>query len=421
MSSSTPAAAETDLHVAVVGAGIVGICTALALQDAGHRITLIDKGDPGQSTSYGNAGVISPWSCVPQAMPGIWKSIPGMLLKPHGAAKVAPGYALHYVDWLRRFIRESSLDRVQANSDAMFNLCSDSVHLYRRLLEGTGCEHLLVNSLQVHAFRDLSKADTQSLSYRLRTEKGAEIELLGKDQLKDLEPALSDDFKAAVVAQGMARTINPGRVAQVLSEKVRGQDGTVLQQEVKSLKKNDEHWQIQLTDDVINVDRVVLAAGVWSSGLLKQLGIKVPLAAERGYHVVFPDSGIAVNHSVMDVSGHVIASSMEAGIRVAGIAEFAGPSTPPNPKRIETVRRAAGSMLPALDGREYDSWMGIRPSFPDSLPLIEEVPRFSGLFTAFGHSHYGLMMAPKTGRIVADLVSGQKVNSDLSAYSSSRF
>ena len=413
--------AQHDLDVAVIGAGIVGICTALALQDAGHRVTLIDKGEPGRETSYGNAGVISPWSCVPQAMPGIWKSIPGMLLSPHGVAKVAPTHAIRYLDWLRRFLRESRVERVKANSDAMYTLCADSVHLYKQLLDGTNHEHLLIDSLQIHAFRDLSKADTHTLGYRLRSEKGARVDLLGKDELHALEPALSDDFTAAVVMHDMARSVNPGRIAEVLSEKVRRQGGMIRRQTVKALRKQEVHWRVQLMDAALDVDRVVLAAGAWSAELLRPLGITVPLAAERGYHVMYSDPGITVGHSVMDVSGHVIASSMELGIRVAGIAEFAGTDTPPNSKRIESVRRTAESMLPALRGKSFESWMGIRPSFPDSLPLIEEIPTQSGLFAAFGHSHYGLMMAPKTGRIVADLVSGQNINMNLTAFGSGRF
>ncbi len=154
---------------------------------------------------------------------------------------------------------------------------------------------------------------------------------------------------------------------------------------------------------------------------LKPFGIKVPLAAERGYHVSYPGTSIEVGHSVMDVDGHVIASSMENGLRVAGIAEFSTADSPANAARVETIRRIAVSMFPDLHGQDFEHWMGVRPSFPDSLPLIEELPGQSGLFAAFGHSHFGLMMAPKTGKIIADLVSGNPHNVDLSVFGSKRF
>ncbi len=411
----------TGQRVAVVGGGIVGICSALALLEAGHNVTLIERDAPGQGTSFGNAGVISPWSIVPQAMPGIWKQIPGMVLRPDGPASVSARHSLGYLPWFMRFLKESRAGRAQANSDAMHLLCGDAVTLYRHLLDGTGQDHLVADAIYVHAFRDAKHADLDNLGFQMRAQKGAVQERIGASDLRDLEPALSHDFQAAILIKGQARARNPGRLGAVLAQKILTLGGAIHRTEVKEIAPSDAQWKVTSADGVAHYDKVVLAAGVWSAALLKKLGVTVPLAAERGYHVSFADSGLTLSHSVMDTDGHTVASSMEDGLRVAGIAEFSGPDAPPNPKRLHAVQRTAMAMIPGLKDHTPQTWMGVRPSFPDSLPAIQEVPDFPGLVTAFGHSHYGLMMAPKTGRLVADIIGRVPQNMDISAFAVDRF
>ena len=408
-------------HVAVVGGGIVGICTALALLEAGQRVTLIEKGAPGQATSFGNAGIISPWSVVPQAMPGIWRDIPAMLLRADGPAGVSLRHGPSYVPWLMRFLKESAAPRAQANSDAMHHLCGDAVSLYRQLLAGTGHEDLIADAMYVHAYRDAAGADVDTLGHRMRRAKGAELERINAGALRDLEPALSHEFQAAVLIKGQARARDPGKIGTVLAAKITGMGGQVLRMAVRGLRPHGGGWQVTGDGDAQHYDKVVLAAGIWSQELLKPLGITLPLAAERGYHVSYPDSDVGLSHSVMDVQAHAVGSSMSEGLRVAGVAEFAGVDTPPNPKRLRGLQRTAEAMIPHLKGLTPETWMGVRPSFPDSLPVIQEFAGHPGLIGAFGHSHYGLMMAPKTGRLVADIATRRHANVDLKAYGIERF
>ena len=407
--------------VAVVGGGIVGICSAISLLEAGNDVTLIDRDDPGQATSYGNAGIISPWSIVPQAMPGIWKQIPGMIVKPDGPASVSLRHSLQYFPWLMRFLRESKIDRAKANSDAMHLLCGDAVTLYRDMLRGTGHEDLIVDAMYVHAFRNAQDADLDALGFQMRSEKGAELDLIGAADLRDLEPALSHDFQAAVLIKGQARARNPGKIGSVLTDKILRLGGTVLRADVQDLWPMEGAWNVTSSTGTKQYDKVVLAAGIWSTHLLKKLGVSVPLAAERGYHVSYTCGNLTLNNSVMDTSAHAVASSMENGLRVAGMAEFSGIDEPPDPKRIRALEKIAISMVPALRDAMPQTWMGMRPSFPDSLPIIQEFVSHPGLIGAFGHSHYGLMMAPKTGRIVADIVEKRRTNIDLSAFGVERF
>lgn len=412
----------TAPEVIIVGGGIVGICTALSLIESGASVTLIERDDPGQGASFGNAGIISPWSVVPQAVPGLWKTIPGMILGKYGAAGISLWHSLEYFPWFVRFLKHCNEDTSRHVSKAMYVLCAETIELYQQLLCGTGHEDLVQDSMYVHAFRDPDAASVDSLGNRLRIERGASIERIDGAELRRIEPALSSKFSAAIVIRGQARAIDPGRIGVVLSEKFQKLGGKIVRAVVQKLEaRQDGGWTVNTDHGAYSTQKVVISAGAWSAELLRPLGINVPLAAERGYHLNFADSDIRLNNSVMDAENHIVASSMTPGLRIAGIADFASPDSPPNPRHFETLRHNAKLMIPDLNDVGSSVWMGVRPSFPDSLPLIEQLPGKNGLFAAFGHSHYGMMMAPKTGQIIAGLVTGTPANQDISVFGSQRF
>ncbi|WP_317054580.1 NAD(P)/FAD-dependent oxidoreductase [Roseovarius rhodophyticola] len=408
--------------VTVLGAGIVGICTALSLIERDITVRLVDRDEPGQATSFGNAGVISPWSIVPQSMPGVWKQIPGWVFDPDGPVSIKPSYAPRLASWALRFLAQGRKSRVVSTSAAMEFLNRDCVTLYRQHLQGTGHEHLVQDSFYVHAFRDGSAARVDNLDNTLRQEAGADVERIGPSELRVLEPHLSKDFQAAIVIKDQARALSPGKIGKVLCEKFLRQGGVFEQATVRAIKPvEDGAWEYSTNEGHFRTDKLVLAMGVWSAELLRPLGLKVPLQAERGYHVSFTSPGVSLNHSVMDVDKKFVASSMLEGLRIAGTAEFSGLDAPENKKRIKSLAKLASHLLPELNADTYTTWSGQRPSFPDSLPSIGEIKAFPNLITAFGHSHYGLMMAPKTGKVVADIVTGSKPNIDLSPYQIERF
>lgn len=407
--------------VTIIGAGIVGICTALSLRERGFEVRIVDRAEPGQETSFGNAGVISPWSIIPQAMPGTWKILPGLLFGKDSPLSVRAGYWPRMVPWGLRFLRSGTEAQARAASDLMEHLCGPSVDLYRRLLQGTGYEDLLVDSFYVHTFRRAEKADLQALEYRVRVEKGGDLELIGQAELRVLEPALAHDFQAAILIKGQARMRAPGEVGRVLAEKARAMGVAFVRAEVTGLSRQGADWAIATKAETLSAPRIVLAAGVWSADLLRPLGIKLPLVAERGYHVELADPGVTLTHSVMDVGTRTVASSMLGGLRLAGMAEFGAIDAPPDPHKQALLTRQARALLPDLNTNTASFWMGRRPSFPDSLPALGALAGQEGLFTAFGHCHYGLMMAPKTGEVLADILSGQPANADLAPLNAGRF
>ncbi len=409
-------------QVTIIGAGIVGICCALSLQDRGIPVRLIDRGDPGQETSFGNAGVVSPWSIIPQAMPGIWKQLPQMLLNPKSALSVRPTFWPKMIPWGLRFLGNSNENTVRRTSDAMELLCRPSIELYRKHLNGTGHEDLITDSFYVHAFRRPENANLEGLDYRIRKEKGGQIERVDGAELRRIEPALSRDFKAAILIKGQARILSPGRVGTVLAEKAQAQGAEIVKAEIKAISKTqDGTWELKTSGPTMHAPHIVMAAGVWSADLLKPMGIKVPLVAERGYHIEFPSPHSTLSNSVMDVEAKVVASTMQDGLRVAGTAEFADVDAPPDPRKQAILTRQAQAIVPDLNTQGARFWMGRRPSFPDSLPAIGQVNGKSGIYAAFGHSHYGLMMAPKTGELVADILTDRRLNIDLAPYSLARF
>jgi D-amino-acid dehydrogenase len=325
------------------------------------------------------------------------------------------------VPWGLEFLRHGRADRVREISDGMEALCMPSIDLYRRHLAGTGQEHLVKDSAYVHAFRQLNPDVLTSIDYRIRQEKGAQLELVGADQLRQIEPALSSEFQAAVLIHNQARALSPGRIMEVLADKAQRLGVEILRQSVTALLRTETGWTVQCDGDTLTGDKLVITMGAWSAELLKPLGISVPLAAERGYHLEFQAAGIELNNSVMDTDAKFVASTMEGGLRVAGQAEFAAVDAPVDPAKEARMRAQAKAAFPDLNTETATFWMGRRPSFPDSLPMIGEFPDHPGLFAGFGHSHYGLMMAPKTGELLADMLSGRAPNLDCRPYETTRF
>lgn len=406
----------------IIGAGIVGICTAISLLEKGFEVVLVDRDGPAEGASHGNAGVISPGSCVPQSMPGTWRRIPKWLLDPEGPVALRWKYLPKFLPWALRFFAAGNEERVPAIADAMQALNRPNVDLYRQMLDGTGHEYLIVDSMYVHVFRNSVDADFKKLAWTLREERGVPLELAEADEIREIEPALSPDFKAAVLMKGQARATDPRGVGKALAEKAKRMGAVFKRVGVHRIQPNPkEGWTIHTDDGELEAETLVIAAGAWSARLLAPLGYSLPLEAERGYHLVFTDPGVTLNNSITDAEAKFAASSMAAGVRCAGTAEFAGLDAPPDYRRARVFKRLARNLLPHIKTDESIEWMGSRPSFPDSLPCLGKIPGEVGLFCAFGHGHNGFMMAPNTGRVVAEVVAGALPNIDMEPYRVNRF
>lgn len=406
----------------IIGAGIVGICSGLEAIKAGYRVTIVDRAPPGTSTSHGIAGVISPWSVVPQAMPGVWKSVPKWLIDPKGPVKLRWRDLPTTLPWVLSFFKNANERDAERVSDAMAYLMRDNQDIFATYLREAGRGDLLRSSDLLTVSRKKERPDLKDLASRLRLKHGATIDVLTGNETREIEPHLAKDITFGVVLRGQSRCMDPGETCKVLAGLFEQNGGVILQRTVQEIIPAETGgFKLRSDEGDLTTGLLLLAAGAWSAKLLKPLGVHIPLIGERGYHLVFKDPQVTVNNSISDGDAKIILSEMNAGIRVAGTAEFADPDAPPNYDRAKALLPLATRLLPNLNTEPVAEWMGVRPSFPDNLPAIGKIGAFEGLFGAFGHSHYGFGMAPQTARLAVKLISRQTPNEDISQLSFSRF
>ena len=406
----------------MIGGGIVGVCCALQLQRDDRRVTLIDLRGPGEACSSGNAGQFVTGYCAPLGLPGIFKQVPSMLMDPLGPLTIRWRYLPRLLPWLLRFVAASSIERVEAIADALYALNKDAVLAFEPLLKQSGAEHLIKSLGRLDVFRTEHAFTKAQIKYDLLRRRGGRVELLESNQIAEIEPALSDRVQYAVLQPDSAHTTDPLRLTQVLAEDFVHRGGCILREEVTDFQFDSAGPSAVLT----NVGRhpanqIVVAAGAYSRPLAAKLGSKVPLDAERGYHVMLPNSGIELQRTIVFGDLYFGMTPMQGGLRLAGTVELASVNAKPNYARADNLVTAARTIFPRLNDEGATKWMGCRPSLPDSLPVLGRSPVYRSVYFAFGHGHLGLTGAASTGKIIADLIADRPSHIDLSPFRADRF
>jgi D-amino-acid dehydrogenase len=409
-------------QVVVIGAGIVGACSAGWLQRKGLQVTLIDRAGPGEATSFGNAGSLSPTAVLPVAMPGMLKQIPGWLLDPLGPLTIRWAYLPSATPWLVRFMRRANAADMWSSVTALRGLLAPIFDCYLPLLKNARAEDLIRRDgcLYVYDSKEAFAADQRMQALRRKVD--AKLEDVGEREIRELEPGLAPKFKWGIYAPENGLTVNPQRLTRSLAEQVVADGGRLIRAEVRDIKVQPDGRKIVHTDaGVETADAVVIAAGVWSKKLAALFGDEVPLETQRGYHATLADPGVPLRRMVNWVGRRVFAAPMEMGLRLAGTVEIAGLKAEPNWRRAEVLVQAAKEMYPGVNTSSVSRWMGHRPCLPDSLPVIGPSPQAPGVFYAFGHGHVGMCGAAGTGRTIAELVAGERPQIDIEPFRVDRF
>lgn len=406
----------------VVGGGLVGVCCALYLQREGFSVRLLEKGEPGRGASFGNAGSFGIASCVPFAMPGILKKVPKMLLDPESPLKLRWSHLPSALPWFLTVIANSRRDRVEAIAAARNSLLVKVHEGYAPLIEDAGAGRWVKDDGLLLTFESEAAFAGAAYGLELRRKHGIHMDILDGNEARQIEPALAPSVVKAVSLPDVQRTIDPYRLCEALAKDFVRRGGEIVNAEVRGFAIGpDGPTKVLTGDGALDVEAVVLAAGVWSRPLAAQLGTKVPLEAERGYHVMFGAPGFGLRRAITSVDRSISLADMHEGIRASGMAEFAAPNAAPDLRNAEIVMRHAKALLPGLKGEPASRWMGPRPSHPDSKPVIGRSPHHRNVYFAFGHDHLGLTMAGITGKLIAELATGKPTTVDLAPFRPDRF
>ena len=405
----------------VIGAGIVGLCTALYLQETGRAVTLIDRLPPGEGTSFGNAGIISSGSVHPEAMPGIWKEIPHMLLQRLAPISVRPAYMPRLLPWFLRFLASSSTRRADASSVAIHALASRALEYLQPIVNKAGAQDLLRQSGVIYVHETPAQFAKAKLDCAYYERRGVDYELLDSAALAQQEPALRKGLAGGVLIRSAAQTLSPLALSQKLFALFIEQGGEFRQEEVAGFITEGGRVRAVRSVSDLPCAEVFVTAGAYSGALSKQLGSAVPLDTERGYHLHCAAPGVELVRPLLFGGRAFAATSMQDGLRLAGTVEFAGLKAPPLYRRAQVLGEQARDLFPGLNTAQGKPWMGYRPSMPDTVPVISASPHFANAFFGFGHGHLGLTQGAVTGALLALLADAKPSPIDLAQYRIDRF
>jgi D-amino-acid dehydrogenase len=411
----------SEPQVTVVGAGIVGVCSAAWLQRAGFKVTLIDAGPVGEGASFGNAGNLSPGGVVPYMIPGFLKEVPGWLAQ-NGPLAVRPGYFLKVLPWLLAAIKSSRAETALNTSRAMHELHRGTLEAYDTLTRNTQAAALIERCGQLYVSTRPNAAQGSEIAQSMRAAAGVKMILMREREIREAEPALAPIFKSGMLLPDNARCKNPHQLVTIIAGEAERNGAAIVRGKVTGFQTDGERVTgIVVDGEARPVERVVIAAGAASGRLSAELGTPLPVEAERGYHITIENPGVMPRIPVTHVDAKFVCAPMNMGLRVAGTAEFAGYDASPNWRRAELLAEQARTMFPGVRMEKVTRWMGRRPSLPDGLPVLGAAPKFSNAFFAFGNSHFGMSAGPVMGKVIAEIIAGRTPSIDLTPFRPARF
>lgn len=406
----------------IVGAGIVGICTAIRLAERGAMVTLVDRAGICEETSSGNAAALAFSDVLPLAQKGMIRNLPKWLADPLGPLSIPPSYMPRLAPWLFRFWRAGRASVYEPALAAQAGLMKLAETEWMALMDASGTRSMLREDGSLELYESEAEFAASLPGWAARRRFGIEFRHVEGAELAALQPGLSGQFVKGTFVPGWKTVADPKLLGKALWAHAERLGVGFRQGAVTGVEAGPSGARVTLRDGgAIAASRLVIAAGAWSHRLARQLGDRIPLETERGYNTTLPSGAFDVRRQLI-FSGHgFVVTPLETGLRIGGAVELAGLDAPPNYARSKAMLEKAGRFLPGLRPEGGREWMGYRPSLPDSLPVIGRASRTGTVFYAFGHGHLGLTQAAATARLIADLVSGKPSAVDLSPFSPKRF
>jgi D-amino-acid dehydrogenase len=354
---------------------------------------------------------------MPSSTPGLVKRIPKMLMDPQSPLVLRWQYVPRLLPWLAGYLANSARDRVERNCLATAQLFRHVMSAYDMVIRETGCGELIQPTGSLKLFESEASFQGSAFERQMMDRCGCRYEVLGVDEIRQMEPNLAPIFVRALFIPDSRNILNPGRLVETVARAVAAKGGILQREKVAAVEIGADGKPAVVTDKGRHgVDAVVLAAGARSGQLARQLGAKIVLDGERGYHIMLPRPEKSIKRYLQFAESRISLSPKEGGLRMTSIVELASVDAPPDYRRIRRLTAQAARVLPGLTPEEKSIWMGSRPSLPDNVPVIARSPRHDRVYFAFGHSHLGMTMGPVTGRVIADLVAGRDPGLDMTPY-----
>jgi D-amino-acid dehydrogenase len=412
--------ARTD--AIVLGAGIVGVATALHLAKRGLAVALVDRRGPGEETSYGNTGIIEGNTVFPPAFPRSLAALARVAFKRAPEANYHLGFLPKIAPWLLAYRAATQPKGLAETARAMRPLFGRAVGEHEALMAEAGAAHLMRKTGWLKLYRSDASFAATTREREIAAQFGIPIHVLDPEAARTLEPALSLVFRHALNWEGATSISDPLALTRAYAARFSALGGVTLSGDARSLHREGARWRVDTAEGPVDAGDAVVALGPWSPDLLGSLGIRLPMAVKRGYHLHFrPRGNASLARPILDADNGYCLAPMQQGIRLTTGAEFANRDAAPTPVQFDRLMPAARELFPLGEAVEAKPWMGSRPCFADSRPVIGAAPGQAGLWLAFGHAHWGLTLSAVTGRLVADLISKTAPVVDPAPYAAERF
>ncbi len=410
-------------RIAVLGAGMVGVCCALELQRRGFDVTLIDRLEPGRETSHGNAGVLARSSLLPFNNPALWANLPKLLTNKSVSLRYDPWFLARNLGWALGYLARARQATYLETATALDALICLSTREHQRLLQEAGATARAQAKGWVFLYRTLEAYQKAAFSRDVLAMFKVATEVLTPTDLNDLEPHLRPIFKQALWVKDAISIDSPGKLVEDYARLFNSRGGCLQQRNIHALEENDAGLVLTDADGArVSADRVLVALGPWSCDLLQGFGLRVPMAFERGYHMHYATAGNAtLNRPVFDTAGGCVLSPMDGGIRLTTGVELTARDAPKNSAQLDLAEGAARQAFPLEERQLRDPWLGSRPTLPDSRPVIGLAPRSRNLWLAFGHQHIGFSTGPGTASLLGALMTGEEPPIDAAPFRPDRF